>query len=131
MIVPIVNIKGGVSKTTSCIALACAAGAAGCAVRVLDADPQASARKWEQVAARANAPLPFEVSPANIATIRSLRDDDTCVFVDLPPTGQIVDEVIGVASFVVVPTSPAPIDLAKTFEVRRRARVTGQALRRS
>lgn len=117
MIIAIVNIKGGTSKTTSAIALACAACASGHAVRVLDADPQGSATEWALVASDAGSPLPFEVASANIASVRRLRDDGAMTFVDCPPSGAVTDEAITRADFVIVPTSPAPIDLAKTREV--------------
>lgn len=116
MIVPIVNLKGGVSKTTTAIALACAAGAAGRAVRVLDADPQGSAVKWAHAAEEAGTPLPFEVGSINMAGVLGLESDGTYTFIDCPPTGRITDAAIDHSDFVIVPTTPAPIDLAKTAE---------------
>ena len=70
MIVAIVNLKGGVGKTTSAIALATAASRQGLEVRVLDADPQGSATMGADLAEEAGEPLPFEVGPANVTTAR-------------------------------------------------------------
>ena len=46
MIVAVVNIKGGVGKTTTAIALATLAARAGLDTVVLDADEQSSASLW-------------------------------------------------------------------------------------
>ena len=90
MIVAIVNLKGGVGKTTSAIALATAASRQGLEVRVLDADPQGSATMWADLAEEAGEPLPFEVGPANVTTVKRLPKrvaSDEWVFIDCPPNG--------------------------------------------
>ena len=70
MIISLLNLKGGVGKTTSCIALATAAARDGKDVVVLDADPQGSATFWADNADDNERPLPFEVNAANPATIK-------------------------------------------------------------
>ena len=115
MIVSIVNIKGGCGKTTSAIALASAAARAGHEAVVYDADPQGSASEWALVAEDLGNPLPFPVSPINIAAVRRLKPDGRLVFIDCPPSGTVTDEAIAVADFVIVPSSPSPADLSKTW----------------
>ena len=50
MRISFVHTKGGVGKTTSSILLATAAKRRGIAVEFFDADPQASASRWAEVA---------------------------------------------------------------------------------
>lgn len=117
MIISCINIKGGVGKTTSAIAIATAAARDGYSAVVLDADPQASSTLWADGAADIGDPLPFEVRPANIGTIKRLKEARDEVFViDCPPSGKVVDEAAAVADFVVVPSSPRSADMAKTRE---------------
>lgn len=118
MIASLINIKGGVGKSTSAIALATAAKQAGRDVRVLDADPQSSATLWALEAAEAGDPLPFDVGPANVGTVRALAktNSDELIIIDCPPSGSIVDEAMKASDFVIVPTSPKPADLTKTYE---------------
>lgn len=118
MIVAVVNVKGGVGKTTTAIALATIAARNGRETVVLDADEQSSASLWEWNAEQNGRPLPFPVESANIATLRRLgRDDGRFIVIDTPPTGKITDEAKDVADFVIVPTSPNSIDLQQTSAV--------------
>ncbi len=121
MIISILNLKGGVGKTTSAIALATAAVRDGQNVRVLDTDPQSSASLWALAAAEIEDDLPFEVESANIATVRMVAKKlkgvkDEWVFIDCPPNGNVADEAMNAADMVVIPSTPAPADIAKTFE---------------
>lgn len=128
MIVPVINLKGGVGKTTAAMALASAAAARGMRSVVYDADPQGSATDWAMVAAEAGDPLPFEVRSANIAVMRRLRykvGEGEWAFVDCPPSGAVTDEAARAADFVVVPSSPSPIDLEKTWETAASLRAQG------
>ena len=70
MIISTINLKGGVGKTTTAIALATAAGRDGKDVELYDCDPQSSASLWAMMAEEAGDPLPFPVTPANVATVR-------------------------------------------------------------
>lgn len=118
MIVAVVNIKGGVGKTTTAIALATLAARKEHEVVVLDADEQSSASLWAWNAEQNGKPLPFSVESANIATLRRLKPDDPrLVIIDTPPTGKITDEATSVSDFVIVPTSPNSIDLQQTSAV--------------
>lgn len=118
MIVAVVNIKGGVGKTTTAIALATLAARAGLDTVVLDADEQSSASLWAWNAEQDGRPLPFPVESANITTLRRLgHDDGRFVVIDTPPTGKVTDEAKDVADFVIVPTSPNSIDLQQTSAV--------------
>ena len=130
MIIAVANIKGGVGKTTSAMALACAAASAGYDVRVLDADPQGSASEWALAAMESGEGLPYEVSSANVAVVRRLRARDrgnSVTLIDCPPAGAVTDEAVSVADMVVVPTTPSPVDLAKTRETVSVLEANGKA----
>lgn len=118
MIISCMNIKGGVGKTTSAIALATAAVRDGYSAAVLDADPQASSTLWADAANRLGDELPFDVRSANVANLRRLRPRaDEVAIIDCPPSGNIVDEAANAADFIVVPTSPRAADMTKTLEI--------------
>ena len=121
MIISVINLKGGVGKPTTAIALATAAQRDGKSVRLYDTDPQSSASLWSTVAEDNGDPLPFEVLPANIATVRSVGkrlrgDKDNWVIIDCPPNGHVMDEAMKVADLVIVPTTTGPADMVKAFE---------------
>lgn len=116
MIVAVVNLKGGVGKTITSIALATAAAADGMLVRVIDTDPQGSATTWAATAEDEGAPLPFPVVPGNVASVRRLQDKEGLTIIDLPPSGDITDAAVDAADFVIVPTSASPADRDKTFK---------------
>lgn len=121
MVVSMINLKGGVGKTTTAIALATAAAREGLDVEVYDADPQSSASLWATAAEEAGDPLPFPVSPANVATVRKAAGEwkgvaGRWLFIDCPPNGRVVDEAADASDLVVIPTTTGPADLAKTFE---------------
>lgn len=121
-VVAVVNTKGGVTKTTTSVLLACALSAYG-GVEVRDADPQGSATEWAERAEDAGTPLPFEVVIANQRSLgRPARAD--WVVIDTPPGhAQIVDAAIAAADFVIIPSTPTGLDIDRmwaTLEVAQR-----------
>lgn len=116
MIISCINLKGGVGKTTSAIALATAAVRDGHSAVVLDADPQAGSTQWAAEVAEAGHELPFEVRPANVCTIKRLKNSvDEVIVIDCPARGEIGDSAAAAADFIVVPTSPRTMDMARTL----------------
>lgn len=125
MIITIANAKGGVAKTTSAIYLA-EAYALRCQrdVTVLDADVQGSASLWSDMAETNGESLGLvNVEAANASTLKRLRRNldaqenplDGLWIVDAPPQGPVLETAIKVADFVVVPTSPSPLDLQQAW----------------
>lgn len=128
MIISMINLKGGVGKTTSAIALATAAARDGRDVVVFDADPQASASLWADLAVETGDALPFPVEPANLSTMRRLRNktEDRWVFIDCPPSGSVMDEATIASDIVIVPTGTGPADLQKAWETASTLEKTGK-----
>lgn len=108
-----VNAKGGTGKTTSTICIATAL-AGMREVVVWDADPQGSATDWAEQAADAGQPLPFNVEIVNEVRMKRGPRHTTAdyVLIDTPPGHpKVIDEAIAAADFVILPSSPAVIDL--------------------
>jgi chromosome partitioning protein len=127
----VLNGKGGVGKTTTAVNLA-AALAENRRVLLVDADPQGSASWWVE---RNPTGLGFDVAqetaPQLLSNLRSL-EDYAVVVVDTPPAlaSEALAAVVPVADYLVLPTPPAPMDLAVLVETVRRAVVpTGVAHR--
>src|SRR5699024_1656163 len=109
----IVNPKGGTVKTTSTICIVTAL-AGMREVVVWDAEPQGTATGWEVPAAEEGQPLPFDVEIVNQARLkRGPRNTSAAyVLIDTPPGHpKVIDEAIAAADFVILPSSPAVIDL--------------------
>ena len=90
-------------------------------VELYDCDPQSSASLWAMMAEEAGDPLPFPVTPANVATVRMsgrrLKGaEDKWLFIDCPPNGRVMDEAADCSDLIVVPTTTGPADMVKTFE---------------
>lgn len=118
MIIAVLNLKGGVGKTTTALALATVAQRQYWDVRVYDADEQGSACLWADTAAEAGEPLPFNVDPINATRIARLKAGNCqAVFIDCPPTGKTLDAAKDVADLIVVPMTPAGLDIQQTWVV--------------
>ena len=73
------------------------------------------------MAEEAGDPLPFPVTPANVATVRMSGrrlkgTEDKWLFIDCPPNGRVMDEAADCSDLIVVPTTTGPADMVKTFE---------------
>lgn len=123
MIVTIANAKGGVAKTTTAVYLCAAHGLAVDGMDdavLLDADVQASASLWRDMAGDAGVDLGFDVMPANLSTLRRLRGSGVdrshgLTVVDAPPQGAVLEAAVAAADFVVVPASDSPLDLQQAW----------------
>lgn len=120
MIIGVLNIKGGVGKTTTSMALATAIKRSGKNVVLYDTDPQGSATLWSQAAEDNGDPLPFDVYSKNQVEIRRFSRrrpdaDGSIVVIDTPPSGDVINEVIKASDFIVVPSTSSPVDLQQTM----------------
>jgi chromosome partitioning protein len=111
--IPFVSPKGGVGKTTSCLALATQLAARGVGVTVIDADPNYPIAKWAAGGhCPANMTVVSGVTENNIASkIREASNVDPFVIVDLEGTAaKIVVLALQEADFVVVPMQGSLLD---------------------
>ena len=120
MIVSLVNLKGGVGKTTSALYFAAVEAERDGSPVVMDADNERSALEWAS-----GGELPFEVIPAErdglARQARALQKEGHTVIIDAPPNSRdVLWAAAAVADRVVVPIAPTGVDvnrLRATLEV--------------
>lgn len=117
MITAFVNTKGGVAKTTSVMMTALQLVRLGRSVTVLDLDPQGSASEWARIAEEDGTPLPFEVRPANVASLRGYKPTTDATLIDTPPgSASAIDLALQLADVVVIPSPAGLMDTDRTWE---------------
>lgn len=121
-IIVVANGKGGVGKTTSVMALS-GIYAEKYKVLTVDADPQGSCAWWFE---RSDHGLSFdlakETDPKLLSRLRTIEGYDLVV-IDTPPAlgSETLAAVIAIADYLVLPTPPAPMDLAALIETVQQA----------
>lgn len=120
MIVSVVNLKGGVGKTTTALYFAEAAKEEGHVPVVIDADAERSALEWASGGALSFGVVAVE-KDALARQARLLEQDGRVVIIDTPPNNrEALWAASAVADHVVVPVAPTGVDvnrLRATLEV--------------
>lgn len=123
LVMPVLNLKGGTSKTTSAVFLAHVLHESGYTVALVDADPQASSVDWSRSAPE---PFPFLVLPMATPRLHEQLHDHLppevdAVVIDTPPLADrahVVVSALRVATLAVVPTAPTPLEVGRLAAVR-------------
>lgn len=113
MRVAVVNVKGGVGKTTTAIYLAAAIAERHGTAILVDADPQASAAEWLEAQSVDGVQLVEAPSERLVRQAAALADGIPVVFDAPPGSERIVSAVIAEADSVVIPTRAAGVEISR------------------
>ena len=125
-VISVVLLKGGVSKTTTALALGEAA-ALSMPVVLIDMDPMRSLARWSELAADAGRPLRCEVvsdpEPGMPGRLHAISGHARLVVIDTPGPGALdrSREAIGLADQVVMPVPPNLADLDRVHPTKQMA----------
>lgn len=137
MILAFAGQKGGVGKSTCAVSVACEELSRGLSVLLVDADPQATARTFCEVATEAGHPCPTVVAMGETMhradQLPKVGQPFDLVVIDCPPRADNVQRsALMVADLVVLPCGPSAADawaLAASLEVVTSAQIVRPKLR--
>ena len=113
LIIAVINQKGGTGKTTLALNLSAGLAKRG-SVHLVDADPQRSVTQWVGMGGGSSGlPGVAQLVGNPTAIFGRLSRSHRFIVVDCPPTvqGDTVKTILRMASIVLIPTLPSPLDL--------------------
>ena len=116
-VICILNQKGGVGKTTLAINLARALQQANFNVILVDADPQGSARDWNDANNGELIPVVGLDRKSLPADIKNLTGYDIAIVDGAPQTKELTIAAIKTADVVLIPVQPSPFDIWATNDL--------------
>jgi chromosome partitioning protein len=121
MILVVAALKGGVGKTTTSVYLAAVAASARREVTLVDADPQASAADWLEVAEDESLePVELVEAPTERLLTKALSrvDGEGVAIVDTPPGHErLLAKALELADVVVIPTRVGGVETPRVSVV--------------
>lgn len=132
MRIALLNLKGGTSKTTSCVYLGCALARRGGDILLVDADPQGSAQLWADAAGQLPITIVGLATEALGQQLSQLTPRFDHVLIDTPPGHLgIASAAARNADIVLVSMTTGSVDLPRyrsTVELIDEARVSNPGM---
>lgn len=134
-VLAITSLKGGSGRTTVATVLAVAAEKDGKSVAIFDLEPNSSACFWadlrkQQLGEAGEAPLVRYIHVSRLmhclAAMREAGAD--LVILDSPRVRDVTYDVVKAADYVLIPTTPAYLDLRSTRDTIQLARIFGKPI---
>jgi chromosome partitioning protein len=115
-------LKGGVGKTTAAVYLAALSAATRRSTTLVDADPQASAAEWLELAGDGDALVDIDVAEAPTERLLSkalsnIAEDDVAVVDTAPGHQRLLARALDFADVAVVPTRVGGVEVARVEAV--------------
>jgi chromosome partitioning protein len=121
MVISLINLKGGVGKTTVAINLAAGIARKTNRLLMIDADPQGSALQWQAVENNIAFQIIHHPQPIEDQHATYLQQNYDHVVIDSPPAnGALTDSILAISDLAIVPVNPSPLDIWASRAILKR-----------